>query len=523
MGHMGMMHMVTGAVAKRIMAITMSLLLVFTMLTVPLASAGTAYAERTDPDTGERMMAKVDFDYDAQKTQWDLGSAGFYDWICFVADNYIAQCAESGDDDTRWQLMKHDAEGALNIIQNSKWKKYTKLGNENDATSMQMFVQAVDGISEWNYYRSKDTNFTGLEDVKISCTLMARAQVNANASAYTFNHMDNVQGNDSARGYLDNQYESLAWGRFDPFDGWYTQEKADYDKGQHDFEVTGHYQMLVEPTSKPLGGFAISYLNSENMLSPCFSAELSHNTTGRLDFGWTVDEFYDLLDIYVDQFSPYFWSRFDDIRYGKDWVDTEGWLAYVMTAGLMSGYERKSADAPYLFGANDNVTRAQVATILYRFVYPDRVDTYSKSNGGTYESVADTTGYKDARSGQFYTAALNWMKKAGIMTGDTDKKGNPTGTFRPGDPISRAELAVTLQRFAKRAGADVSNTSNAWSKAPGAKDVPSWAKEGIAWCYANKVLTGRGDTGNLEAQSSATRAAMAKMSTVVIRDLIPNE
>jgi len=50
--------------------------------------------------------------------------------------------------------------------------------------------------------------------------------------------------------------------------------------------------------------------------------------------------------------------------------------------------------------------------------------------------------------------------------------------------------------------------------------VAEWASEGMGWCYAKRVLTGNASTGALDPQGGATRAHMAKMITVVTRDVL---
>ena len=43
---------------------------------------------------------------------------------------------------------------------------------------------------------------------------------------------------------------------------------------------------------------------------------------------------------------------------------------------------------------------------------------------------------------------------------------------------------------------------------------------GLVWCYAHKVMTGDAATGCLNPGNGATRAHMAKMITVVTRDVL---
>ncbi len=96
----------------------------------------------------------------------------------------------------------------------STYYSYTNIGGSKDATSLANMKTAIEMIIQGNNYRTSE----GVSTLKISATLMAISQVNTNASAYTVSH--------TSRG---NVGENLAWGYSDPYEGWYTMEKAVYD------------------------------------------------------------------------------------------------------------------------------------------------------------------------------------------------------------------------------------------------------------------------------------------------------
>ena len=200
--------------------------------------------------------------------------------------------------------------------------------------------------------------------------------------------------------------------------------------------------------------------------------------------------------------QPAWYRGFNDI--GNHWVVKEGWFDYVYDNGLMTGYNATT------FAPDDVITRGQVATVLFRYSHPGDKTTVDKSRYAN-----DTTGFRDAVSGAYYTAAINWAKTAGIFTGDTGKN-----TVRPNDAITRQELATVLYRYALSLGKDGAGaTASSYKSAPDASTVAKWAREGMGWCYAHGVLTGDAKTKKLNPTGNATRAAMAKMVTVVIRDL----
>ena len=191
-------------------------------------------------------------------------------------------------------------------------------------------------------------------------------------------------------------------------------------------------------------------------------------------------------------------------------VDGESYLAAVVRMGLMTGYgDPATGRLTGRFGPEDSVTRAQVATILYRRANPGSTDTT------TGPHAENATSLSDNESGQYYTAAVNWAVRTGVVTGYT--AGPDAGRFVPDREISREELATMVHRFAALEGASDSVPDSAYGGAPDAGDVSGWASGHVAWCYAHQVLTGHADTGLLEPQGTATRAQMAKMAVLTIK------
>lgn len=194
---------------------------------------------------------------------------------------------------------------------------------------------------------------------------------------------------------------------------------------------------------------------------------------------------------------------FDDVS--GHWVSAEGWLSWVSQEGLMSGYSGTSH-----FGPDDDLTRAQAVTILYRFSLPDSAATTDAS-----QYADNSSGLPDNKSKQYYTAAVNWAVAEGVVTGYRNDAGEYYA-FGPDDPVTREQLATILCRFAvgKSDGA-------AFRAAPDAASVSDWAVDGVGWAFGNGVMTGDASTKALMPGGHASRAAMAKMSTVVLRDIVP--
>jgi diketogulonate reductase-like aldo/keto reductase/flavodoxin len=111
---------------------------------------------------------------------------------------------------------------------------------------------------------------------------------------------------------------------------------------------------------------------------------------------------------------------FSDVASGAWYADAVAWAS---EKGIMSGYGNG------MFGANDAITREQMATILWRYAG-------SPSDGTGGADFADAS-----MISEWAVSAVNWMKSAGIISGKTDNR------FAPNDNISRAEAAVMLYRW----------------------------------------------------------------------------
>ena len=114
-----------------------------------------------------------------------------------------------------------DAEQAYKYLTDSsvsKYLEYTHIGAKDDATSLDNLLKALDMIDECNRLREEN----GLEPLKVSETALAMAMVQANYAA---------NGHYGHNYQYENTGENLAWGTsdWDPYEGWYTAEKANYD------------------------------------------------------------------------------------------------------------------------------------------------------------------------------------------------------------------------------------------------------------------------------------------------------
>ena len=137
------------------------------------------------------------------------------------------------------------------------------------------------------------------------------------------------------------------------------------------------------------------------------------------------------------------------------------------------------------YGNNDvrpqnNITRAEVATIFFRLLTDEtREANMTKSNG-----------YNDVKDGDWFCCAVSTLSKMGIIKGYED------GSFKPNDPISRAEFAAIAARFAP----DGDKTPATFA------DVTShWAKDEISIAANHGWIKGYED-GSFKPDQKITRA-----------------
>ena len=157
-------------------------------------------------------------------------------------------------------------------------------------------------------------------------------------------------------------------------------------------------------------------------------------------------------------------------------------IIYVTEEGIMNGTGKN-------FDPNGSLTRGQLVTMLYRQAGKPEVEG----------KLSDT--FTDCEDGKWYSNAVLWAAQNKIVNGYGD-------VFKPNQAVTRQEMAKILY------GYDVA--VNGAEKVEGAaltyKDadaVASWALDGVAYCTANKIMSGNG--GNFSPASTTTRAQGAQV------------
>ncbi len=164
-------------------------------------------------------------------------------------------------------------------------------------------------------------------------------------------------------------------------------------------------------------------------------------------------------------------------------------VEYAKDNGIMNGYGDGT------FGPEHVITREQAACALHNIM----------GDGTKVESQ----GMTDVADGQWYTDAVNWAVKNGVMDGYGNK------VFGVGDTLTREQFACVIAKAVDEAADD----DSAIKDMPDADKVSDWAVEGVAWAVENGVINGveTEDGHELQPQAAVTRAQMAAMMMNAIK------
>ena len=169
----------------------------------------------------------------------------------------------------------------------------------------------------------------------------------------------------------------------------------------------------------------------------------------------------------------------------KEYLNTEDHFAYIV--GYPDGTVRP----------NSSITRAEVATIFFRLLNDDVRD----------KNLTRSNSFSDVNRGDWYNTAISTMAALGILDGYSD------GTFRPNEPITRAEFAAIAARFDENAASGSASFSDLSGH---------WAAGEISKAYQNGWVTGYSD-GTFRPDRSITRAEAVTLINRVLERELPED
>ncbi len=190
---------------------------------------------------------------------------------------------------------------------------------------------------------------------------------------------------------------------------------------------------------------------------------------------------------------------------GNEWFAIDEVLGYATDHGIISGYDDGR------LGAYDNVTRGQVSVVLHRLA-------------GEPEAQAEP--FADVDYGVYYGSAINWARSVGVINGYWDEAAQAYRSFGPDDPVTREQLATMLANYAAQVANIVTETDESLLDAmPDAGEVDNWARESVGWALDAGLMSGvvEANGSYVRPLATAQRCAMAKMASVLHRDILPPE
>ena len=223
---------------KRLLSVFLVAVMVLSVLPAKQAEAATDSATET---------------IRALSSKEQQSSYGFFLWLSkqtvYDVDDSVRTDAEYAV-----QLLKGEADQSSSLFSSSfsasavvevtyeEAVDYTEIGGSGDATEFSLFLKAL------NYIKIGNENYRALESLdalKVSSALMAMGELNSNAMA---------EKNELGHTLLFNAYENCAYAMkssessmdsYDPYEGWYTKEKAYYDEDSSTTKA-GHYKTLTD-------------------------------------------------------------------------------------------------------------------------------------------------------------------------------------------------------------------------------------------------------------------------------------
>lgn len=174
-------------------------------------------------------------------------------------------------------------------------------------------------------------------------------------------------------------------------------------------------------------------------------------------------------------------NTYTDIKEGAWYEDA---VNFAIVNGFMNGASANT------FDPNGSMTRAMFVTVLARM------------DGEPLDNNA-TSVFKDVPSGQWYTGAIAWATKSGLLYGVGDGKFDPNGI------LTREQTATLLYRYATREKLDIEPRNDL----SGYKDynkIGSYAMDALSWANAKGIVKGVSAT-SLDPRGKCTRAQVSQM------------
>ena len=160
---------------------------------------------------------------------------------------------------------------------------------------------------------------------------------------------------------------------------------------------------------------------------------------------------------------------------GDAWYRNE--LRYCYDKGIAKGTTETT------FAPNSTVTRAQLATFLYRMA-------------GSPSVLGKTEPFSDVDNSFWAYKAIVWAYNAGVVKGVTST------SFQPNAPVTRGQAVTMLYRYSGE-----KSTSTSYKQFKDASSIPNDFKTAVSWAVDNGIVQGYQD-GCFHSNYALSRAQM---------------
>lgn len=156
-------------------------------------------------------------------------------------------------------------------------------------------------------------------------------------------------------------------------------------------------------------------------------------------------------------------KRFKDLKSADGDPDHYG-IEFCLDNGIMNGTGDDT------FSPEDKITRAQFATMFYRFAGSPETSENSKFSDLTQD---------------WYKKPIAWAAANGVLNGTGDT------TFSPDDVITREQIAAIFYRYAQSKGLDMS-VGDGWDLSKSgyndSGDIADYALSAMNWCFEKGIM-----------------------------------
>ena len=181
-------------------------------------------------------------------------------------------------------------------------------------------------------------------------------------------------------------------------------------------------------------------------------------------------------------------NPFTDVADGKWYTEP---ILYCFEKGYMTGVSDDT------FSYKATMDRQMFATIL------------AKIDGADLSSYTEMS-FNDVKSGQWYSASIEWAYQNGYAAGVGE------GIYGRKNPVTREQMAMFFYTYSEKNGIDVTGRTDIASYADYDR-VHAYALDAMAWAVNAGIISGTSDT-TLSPRDSATRGQVA----VIVMSYVEN-